>query len=60
MFLEAYNQHYTPYSSLFTAFVHWRDGEMVMKKILSVMNKGPRRRHFVFGPQEACFYSVIS
>ena len=27
---------------------------MITKAILSTMNKGLRRRHFVFGPQEAC------
>ena len=53
-FLEASNQHYTPYPSLFTAFVRWRDGEMITKTILSAMNKDLRRRHFVFDPQEAC------
>ena len=52
-FLEASYQHCTPYSSLFTAFVCWIDGEIVTKTILS-LNKGPRCRHFVFGPQEAC------
>ena len=30
------------------------DGEMVTKTIYSVMNKGLRRRHFIFGSQEAC------
>ena len=34
---------------LFTAFVRWRDGEMITKTIWSMMNTDLRRRHFVFG-----------